>query len=88
MRVRTFEDRVLGGIFGCKGDEVTGGYKVLHNEEHQTYQMRWLGHVTRIGVKRSTYKTLIGRPGEKKRLLGRLKLQCKGNIRMDLKEIG
>jgi hypothetical protein len=32
MRVRTFEDRVLRGIFGSKGDEVTGGCKILHNE--------------------------------------------------------
>jgi hypothetical protein len=28
-----FESRVLRGIFGPKRDEVTGGFKELHNEE-------------------------------------------------------
>jgi hypothetical protein len=32
-RLRVFEKRVLRRIFGPKGDEVTGGWRGLHNEE-------------------------------------------------------
>jgi hypothetical protein len=32
-RLRVFENRVLRRIFGSKGDEVTGGWRNLHNEE-------------------------------------------------------
>jgi hypothetical protein len=32
-RLRVFEDKVLRGIFGPKRDEVTGGWRKLHNEE-------------------------------------------------------
>jgi hypothetical protein len=31
--MREFENRVLNIIFGPKRDEVTGGWKKLHNEE-------------------------------------------------------
>jgi hypothetical protein len=53
-----FENRVLRTIFGAKKDEVTGGWRKLHNEEfHNLYssssiirmiksrRMRWAGHV-------------------------------------------
>jgi hypothetical protein len=53
-----FENRVLRRIFGPKRDEVTGGWRKLHNEElHNLYsspsiirmiksrRMRWTGHV-------------------------------------------
>jgi hypothetical protein len=33
-RLRVFENRVLRRIFGSKKDEVTGGWRKLHNEEH------------------------------------------------------
>jgi hypothetical protein len=33
-RLRVFENRVLRRIFGPKMDEVTGGWRKLHNEEH------------------------------------------------------
>jgi hypothetical protein len=33
-RVRVFENRVLR-IFGSRRDEVTGGWRKLHDEEHQ-----------------------------------------------------
>jgi hypothetical protein len=33
-RLRVFENRVLGRVFGPKRDEVTGGLRKLHNEEH------------------------------------------------------
>jgi hypothetical protein len=32
-RLRVFENRVIRRIFGPKRDEVTGGWKKLHNEE-------------------------------------------------------
>ena len=32
-RLRVFENRVLGRIFGSKRDEVTGEWRKLHNEE-------------------------------------------------------
>jgi hypothetical protein len=63
-RLRVFENRVLRRIFGPKRDEVTGEWRKLHNEElHKLYsspvtvrqvksrQMRWAGHVARIGEK-------------------------------------
>jgi hypothetical protein len=64
-RLRVFENRVLKRIFGPKRDEVTGGWRKLHNEElHNVYfspsiiriiksrRMRWAGHVARMGEKR------------------------------------
>jgi uncharacterized membrane protein len=37
-RLRVFEYRVLGIIFGPKRDEVTGEWRKLHNEElHDPY---------------------------------------------------
>jgi hypothetical protein len=57
-----FENRVLRRIFVPKRDEVTGGWRKLHNEElHNLYsspniiriiksrKMRWTGHVEHIG---------------------------------------
>jgi len=32
-RLRVFENRVLRGIFGPRGDLVTGEWRKLHNEE-------------------------------------------------------
>jgi hypothetical protein len=53
---------VLRRIFGPKRDEVTGGWRKLHNEElHNVYsspsiirmitlrRMRWGGHIARTG---------------------------------------
>jgi hypothetical protein len=40
-RLRVFENRVLTRIFGPKRDEVTGGWRKLHNEElHGLYTHR------------------------------------------------
>jgi hypothetical protein len=57
-----FENRVLRRIVGSKRDEVTGGWRKLHNEElHNLYsspnvirmiktrRIRWASHVARIG---------------------------------------
>jgi hypothetical protein len=39
-RVKVFENRVLRKIFGLKRDEVTGGWRKLHNEEILTCKIR------------------------------------------------
>jgi hypothetical protein len=70
-----FENRALRRIFGPKRDEVTGGWRKLHNEEfHNLYfspdiirvtkssRMKWAGHVTRMGAKRNAYRILVGKP--------------------------
>jgi hypothetical protein len=87
---------VLRRIFIPKRDEVTGGWRKLHNEEiHNFYSspsiirmiksrtMRWTGHVARIVEKRSAYRILLGRP-EGKRPLGRARHRWVHNIKMDL----
>jgi hypothetical protein len=99
-RLRVFENRVLRGIFGPKGDEVIGGWRNLHNEElHNLYclpsiiriiksrMMTWIGHVARMGEKRNACRILVGKP-EGKRPLGRLRCRWEDNSRMDLREIG
>jgi hypothetical protein len=36
--MRVFENMVLRGIFGPKREQVTGGWRTLHNEElHKLY---------------------------------------------------
>jgi hypothetical protein len=57
-RLKVLENRVLRNIFGPKRDELTGGWRKLHNEElHNLYsspsiirmiksrRMVWAGHV-------------------------------------------
>jgi hypothetical protein len=76
--LRVFENRVLRRIFGPKRDEVTGGWRKLHDEElHGLYsspsivrvikarRMRWAGHVARMGeVEGATTFWLGGLRGE------------------------
>jgi hypothetical protein len=94
-RLRVFENRVLRRIFGPKRDEVTGGWRKLHNEElHGLYsspsivrvikarRMRWAGHVARM---RGAYNILVGRP-EGRRPLGRPRRRWEDNIKMDLRK--
>jgi hypothetical protein len=50
-------------------------------------EMRWAGHVTRMGEGRGAYRVLIGRP-EGKRPLGRPRRRWEDNIKMYLGEIG
>jgi hypothetical protein len=87
-------------IFHPKRDEVTGGWRKLHNEVlHNLYsspsiirmiksrKMRWAGHVARMGEKRNASRILVGKP-EGKRPLGRPRRRWVDNIKMDLRVIG
>jgi hypothetical protein len=91
---------VLRRIFGPKRDEVTGGWRKLHNEElHGLYsspsiirviksrRMKWAGHVARMGDVRNAYNILVGKH-EGRRSLGRPGRRWEDNIRMDLIEVG
>jgi hypothetical protein len=91
---------VLRIIFGPKRDEVTGGWRKLHNEElHSLYsslsivmvikarRMKWAGHVALTGEVRGAYNILVRWP-EGRRPLGRPKRRWEDNIKMDLREIG
>jgi hypothetical protein len=49
--------------------------------------MRWEGHVARMGENRNAYRILVGKP-EGKRPLGRPRRRWVNNMRMDLREIG
>jgi hypothetical protein len=95
-----FENRVLRRIFGPKRDEVTGEWRMLHNEELRNLysspdiirqvksrRMRWAGHVARMGEDRKMYKVLVVKP-EGKRPLGRPRRRWEDGIRMDLRKIG
>jgi hypothetical protein len=59
-RLRVFENGALRKIFGLKRDEVTGGWRKLHNEELHDCTLRQIikprkmgrtGHVARMGKK-------------------------------------
>jgi hypothetical protein len=99
-RLRVFENRVRRRIFGPKRDEVTGGWRKLHNEElHGLYslpsiirvikarRMRWAGLVARMREVKGAYNILVGRP-EGRRPLGRPRRRWEDNIKMNLREIG
>jgi hypothetical protein len=70
-----FENRVLRKIFGPMGDEVTGEWRKLHNEELRdlysspsririikSRRMRLAGHVTQMGEMRNAHRLLMGKP--------------------------
>jgi hypothetical protein len=70
-----FDSKVVGMMFGPKRDEMTGGWRKLHNEElHdlcsspsiiriiKSRRMRWVEHVARMGEKRNAYRLLVGKP--------------------------
>jgi hypothetical protein len=98
-RLGAFENRVLKRIYGPKRDEVTGEWRKLHNEELRDFysspsnirimkarNMRWAGHIARLGEKMNAYRLLVGKR-EGRRPLGRPKRRWLDNIRMDLVEV-
>jgi hypothetical protein len=94
-----FENRVLRRIFGPRRDEMMGGWRKLHNEEHcDLYsspsliriiksRMKWMGHVSRMWEKSNVCGLLAGKL-EGKRPLGRPICGWVDNIRMDLEGVG
>jgi hypothetical protein len=80
-RLRVFENRVLGRIFGAKRDEMFGSWRKLNNEElHNLYSspniirmtnsmgLKWAGYLARVGEKWMAHEALVGNL-EVKRLL-------------------
>jgi hypothetical protein len=80
-------------------DEVTGGWRKLHNEElHNLYslpstirmiklrRMRRAGHVACMREKCNSYRIFVGEP-EGKKALGRPRRRWEDNINMDFTEI-
>jgi hypothetical protein len=95
-----FENRVLRRIFGSKRDEVTEGWRKLHNEKlHHLYsspsiigmlksrRKRLAWHVARKLAKRNTCRILVGKL-EGKRPPGRPRSTWMANIKMGLRQIG
>jgi hypothetical protein len=93
-----FENRVLRKIFGPKRDEVTGGWRKLHNEELtnlycsptivqviKSRRMRRVGHVVCLREGRGMYRFVVGK-AEGKRPLGRHRGE--DNIKMHFQEVG
>jgi hypothetical protein len=78
---RVFENRVLKRIFRIKVNEVTEGWRKLHNEELYNFytlsniigmimsrKMRWAVQVARIGEKWNAYRILVGKQERKRPL--------------------
>jgi hypothetical protein len=73
-----FENRMLKKIFGPKRDEVTGGWRNLHNEEFYNFYsspsiirmntsrtITWAGHVAQIGGKEESIYIIGGKARRK-----------------------
>ena len=80
-RLRVFQNRMWGRIFGPERDEVTGDCRKIHNEElNDLYsspnivrmlnprKMRWAGRVERMEERRGVYRVLVGKPEGKNHL--------------------
>jgi hypothetical protein len=95
-----FENRVFRRIFELMRDEVTRGWRKLHNEELQNLysspskirmiksrKMRWAGYVAGLGEKMNACRILVGKP-EGKIPLGTPRRRWVDNIKMYLSDIG
>ena len=73
-RLRVFENRVLRRVFGPKREEVTGEWRILHNELRyvcslpnivrvvKSRKMMWAGHMARVGEGRAVHRVLVRKP--------------------------
>jgi hypothetical protein len=88
---------MLRRICGRKSDEVTGGWRKLHNKNlHNLYsspsiirmirRVRLTGHVARMGEKRNPYRIFVGKA--EGRPLGIHRSRWDDNIKIGLREIG
>ena len=72
-KLKVFENMMLRTIFGPRREEVTGEWRILHNEELndlysspnivrviKSRRMRWAGHVAHMGEERWAYRVLVG----------------------------
>jgi hypothetical protein len=88
-------NRMLRRIFGHKGDEVTGEWRKLHNEELndlcsspsivwviRSRRLSWTGHVACMGEKSGVYRVLVGEC-EGKRPLGRCRCRSDNTSKID-----
>jgi hypothetical protein len=79
--LRLFENRVLRRKLGPKRDEVTEGWREIHNEELRDWysspsiirtinsrRMRWVEHVARRRRKRNAYERLASRSAQVNRV--------------------
>jgi hypothetical protein len=77
--LRVFENTVLRRLFGPQRDEVTGGWRKLHNEELRDLysspsiirtvksgRTRWAGHVAGIGRRGTRIVYWCGTPRERR----------------------
>jgi hypothetical protein len=101
-RLRVFENKVLRRIFEPRRDEVTGGWRRLHNEElndlYSSHLYSSPDNVRVIKSRRIRWAGHVVRMGEErgglggetggKRPLGRPRRRWVDNIRMDLQEVG
>jgi hypothetical protein len=71
----------------CVGAEENIWTKGGWSDGRKLRRMRWVGHVARMGEKRSVYRLLVGKPGGK-RPLGSPSRRWIVNIKIDLLEIG
>ncbi|KDR21115.1 hypothetical protein L798_01121, partial [Zootermopsis nevadensis] len=93
--------RYLSKIFETKRNEVTTGWRRIHNEElHnrnkfftiycsriKSRRMRLAGHIASVDGISGVHRVLVGKP-ERKRPLGRPRRRWEDNLRRDLWEIG
>jgi hypothetical protein len=93
-RLRVFENRVLRRIFGSKRDEVTGGWRKLHNEElhnfakynYENDQVKddCMGRACSTKGWRRRMHIGYWWESQKERGLGRTRRRWVDNIKMDL----